>query len=69
MNELVEKLKFCMAENDLTIKDVAIYTKRDPLTIWQFLHQRVKPHDKTIYKIKKLLMELGGEDGNKNSES
>ena len=61
MDKLVEELKFCMAENDLTIRDVAIYIKRDPKTIWQFLHQKVKPHDRTTYKIKKLLMELGGD--------
>jgi len=61
VDKLVEELKFCMAENDLTIRDVAIYIKRDPKTIWQFLHQKVKPHDRTTYKIKKLLMELGGD--------
>jgi len=57
MNELVEKLKFFMAEKDLTIHDVAILIKKDPKTIWQFLHQKVNPHDRTIYKIKKLLGE------------
>jgi len=61
MDKLVEELKFCMAENDLTIKDVAIYIRKDPKTVWQFLRQKVKPHDRTTYKIKKLLMELGGD--------
>lgn len=60
MDKLIEELKFCMAENDLTIKDVAIYISKDPKTVWQFLRQKVKPHDRTTYKIKKLLMELGG---------
>lgn len=60
MDKLVEELKFCMAENNLTIKDVAIYIRKDPVTIWRFLHQKVKPHDRTTYKIKKLLMDLGG---------
>jgi len=55
MNELIEKLKFFMAEKDLTIHDVAILINKDPKTIWQFLHQKVTPHDRTIYKIKKLL--------------
>ncbi len=54
MNELVEKLKFFMADKDLTIHDVALLIKKDPKTIWQFLHQKVKPHDRTIYKIRKL---------------
>ncbi len=53
--KLVEKLKFFMAEKDLTIHDVAVLIKKDPKTIWQFLHQRVNPHDRTIYKIKRLL--------------
>ena len=66
MDKLVEELKFCMAENDLTIKDVAGLIKRNPCTIWKFLHQKVKPQDRTTYKIKKLLMELGGKDENKN---
>ncbi len=59
MDKLVEELKFCMAENNLTIKDVAIYVRKDPKTIWQFLRKKVKPHDRTTYSIKKLLGELG----------
>jgi len=60
-DSLVEKLKFCMAVNNLTIRDVAIYINKDDKTVWQFLRQKVKPHDRTIYKIKKLLMEIGGD--------
>jgi len=57
MNNLVEKLKFFMAERDLTIQDVANRIKRNPRTVWQFLNEKVKPHDRTVYKIKKLLGE------------
>jgi len=55
MNKLVEKLKFHMAEKNLTIADVAILIEKDPKTIWQFLHQTVNPHDRTTYRIKKLV--------------
>ena len=55
MNELIERLKFFMAEKDLSIEDVAILIKKDTKTIWQFLHKKVKPHDRTIYSIKRLL--------------
>ena len=57
MNELVEKLKLFMEEKHLSIHDVAILIKKNPSTVWKFLHQKVKPHDRTIYKIKKLLGE------------
>lgn len=57
MNDLVEKLKFFMADRDLTIQDVADRIKRNPRTVWQFLNEKVKPHDRTVYKIKKLLGE------------
>jgi len=52
---LREELKFFMAERDLTIQDVADRIKRNPRTVGQFLNGKVKPHDRTIYKIKKLL--------------
>lgn len=52
---LVEKLKFFMAEKGFTIHDVAIFIKKDPKTVWQFLQKKVKPHDRTIYRIKKLV--------------
>ena len=55
MNETVEKLKIFMAERDLTIQEIATLIDRNPKTIWQFLHQKVKPHDRTFYKIKKLI--------------
>ena len=53
--QLVEKLKFFMAEKDLTIKDVARLIERNPATVWAFLHQKVKPQDRTFYRIKKLV--------------
>jgi len=55
MNELIEKLKFFMAEKDLTIQDVATLINKHPKTVWQFLHQKVKPHSRTEYRIKKLI--------------
>ncbi len=56
-NELVKKLKSFMAKKNLTIGEISVLIEKDPKTIWQFLHQRVNPHDRTIYKIKKLLGE------------
>lgn len=55
MNELVEKLKFFMAEKDLTIKDVAHLIGRNPATVWAFLREKVKSQDRTLYRIKKLV--------------
>jgi len=58
LNELlVEKLKFHMAEKDLTIHDVSMLINKDPKTVWQFLRRKVKPNDRTIYKIKTLVGE------------
>ena len=54
---LVEKLKLFMAEKHLTIEDVAGLIDRIPYTVWKFLHQKVKSHDKTICRIKKLIGE------------
>lgn len=55
MIELIEQLKIFMAEHDLTIKDVAKRIERNPRTIWQFLHGKVKPHSRTEYRIRKLI--------------
>lgn len=52
---LREKLKFFMAENNLTLHDVALLIKKDDKTVWQFLRRKVKPHDGTLYSIKKLM--------------
>lgn len=58
MNELREKLKNFMGERDLPIKKVAILIDRHPLTVWKFLNNKTKPHNQTIYRIKKLIGEL-----------
>jgi len=60
MDKLVEELKFYMAEKDLTIHDVAKLIKKDYKTVWQFLREKVKSHDRTIYRIKNL---IGGKNG------
>jgi|GEM_PF-6591223 len=53
--QVAEKLKFYMAEKDLTIKDVAHLIERNPATVWAFLRKKVKSQDRTVYRIKKLL--------------
>lgn len=55
MNELRERLKIFMAEHDFTIEDIAKKIERSPKTIWQFLHNKVKPHSRTEYRIRKLI--------------
>jgi len=55
VNDLVEKLKSFMAEKGLSITDVASLIKKDYKTVWQFLKRQVKPHDSTVYSIKKLM--------------
>lgn len=52
---LREELKFFIADKDLTIKDVAGLIEKDRTTVWQFLHKKVKPQDKTVYRIRKLV--------------
>lgn len=52
---LVERLKICMAEKDLTIQNVAKLINKDRKTVWQFLQRKVKPQDRTVYKIKELV--------------
>lgn len=52
---LVEKLKIFMAEKELTIQNVAKLIKKDRKTVWQFLQGKVKPQDRTVYKIKELV--------------
>ena len=52
---LREELKSFMAKNKLTIQDVAGRIKKNPRTVWEFLSDRVKSHDRTLYGIKELL--------------
>lgn len=54
-DELIKKLKAFMAKKNLTIEEISVLIEKDPKTVWQFLHQKVKPHDRTIYRIKKLV--------------
>lgn len=56
MEDTREELKQYMASKDLTIRDVARHIGRNPKTIYEFLHGKVKPHDRTLYRIR-LLME------------
>lgn len=56
---LVEALKRFMAAKDLTIHDIAGMIKRDPKTVWRFLHSEVTPQDRTLYRIKHLLERKG----------
>lgn len=55
--QVAEKLKFYMAERDLSIKDVAHLIGRNPGTVWAFLRKKVKTQDRTLYRIKKLVGE------------
>lgn len=57
MEQLIKQLKIFMAENDFTIEDIGKQIERHPKTVWQFLHQKVKPHFRTEYRIRKLLDE------------
>lgn len=55
MDELRAQLRRFMNERDLTLQEVAILTNRHYSAIWKFLHNKTKPNETTIYKIKKLL--------------
>jgi len=55
LNELIEKLKIFMAQHDLTLQDVAKKINRDPKTVWLFLHNQVRPHSTTEYRIRDLV--------------
>ena len=57
MDELRELLRTFMGERDLSVKEVSILINRSPLTVWKFLRGKTKPHDQTLYKIKKLIEE------------
>jgi len=52
---LREELKSFMARNKLTIQDVAGRINKNPRTVWEFLSDRVKSQDRTLYGIKELL--------------
>lgn len=48
-----------MNERDMTLQEVGILIDRKPTAVWRFLKGRTNPHERTIYKIKKLLGETG----------
>jgi len=55
MENLIEELKVFMADNDFTIEDIAKKIDRNPRTILRFLHNEIKPHFRTEYRIRKLI--------------
>ncbi len=55
MSDTREQLKAYMGERDLTIDQVAKMLGRHPLTIWKFLRGKTNPHDRTMYKIERLI--------------
>lgn len=57
MEDLRIKLIEYMGEHDLTLSDIAKQINRTPLTVWNFIRGKTKPHDQTLYKIKKLIEE------------
>jgi len=61
MEELREKLKMFMAENDLTLEQVARSINRETRTIWRFLHGVGRPNIRTEYRIRKLVSDHFGE--------
>jgi transcriptional regulator with XRE-family HTH domain len=56
--EIGNKLRAYMGEKDLTIEAVAKKLKRNPRTVWAILHGINVPHDRTLYRIKKLIGEI-----------
>ncbi len=62
---LQEQLKFYMAKNNLTTRDVAELIEKSSTTIWKFLSGKVKSQDRTIYSIKNL---IAGKVVDKNKE-
>lgn len=54
-DQLRDRLREYMGEEDLSVREVAALLNRHPLTIWKFLHAKTEPHDQTIYQIRKLL--------------
>lgn len=63
MDDIREQLRAYMGEKDLSVSEVARLLGRNPLTIWKYLHGKTKPHDQTMYRIKKLI------DGGLNEQS
>ena len=56
--ELITKFKHFILERDLTLQQIAIFLKISHSAVADILNGKtVKPHDRTIYKIKKLIGE------------
>jgi len=58
MDELRKKLRIFMAKYDFTIQDIAKRIKRDPRTIWLFLHDKVTPNSRTEIRLRELVGEM-----------
>lgn len=54
LNDLREKLRIFMGENDFTLDDIAEKVGRNRMTIHRFLKGAIIPNDRTLYRIKKL---------------
>ena len=55
MERIIKQLKLYMAENDLTVVEIAKLVNRHPQTIYKFLKGEITPTFQTLYQIKKLL--------------
>ena len=59
VSKLICKFKEFILERDLTLQQVAIFLKISHSTVADIIKGKtVKPHDRTIYKIKKFIGEL-----------
>jgi len=58
INSLRERLKEFMGEKDLTFDDIGKLTNRYPQTIWKFINRKTVPHERTLYRIRKLIGEI-----------
>lgn len=55
---LIQRFKEFILERDLTLQEAALWLKVSHSTIARLLNENVsKPHERTIYKIKKFLGE------------
>ena len=57
-DDLRTKLWAFMGEHDLAVKNIAILIDRHPLTVWKFLRGKTVPHERTLYRIRKLIGEI-----------
>jgi|GEM_PF-1454736 len=58
IKKLITKFKTFILERDLTLQQVAIFLKISHSAVADILNEKTeKPHDRTLYKIKKLIGE------------